>query len=124
MLIPIAVSALFSAGAAFANVKAQAAGAFAALPRWWIKQALCIHRHESIQWHRTTDWLGYPSVDHGGMQIAVGTWLAYAPRAYPRDPAPATPGQQLVVAHKIWLANGDRWGGNAWPNSSVACGLE
>ena len=43
---------------------------------------MCIHRHESTNWHATRDWRGYPSVDHGGMQIAVGTWLSLAPKAF------------------------------------------
>lgn len=124
MLIPIAAAAVLWPAAAFATAKAHAASAFASLPHWWVRQALCIHRHESTDWHRTTDWLGYPSVDHGGMQIAIGTWLVYAPRAYPREAAYASPREQLVVAHKIWAANGHRWGGSAWPNSSIACGLE
>ena len=124
MLISILAAAALWPAAAFASAKAHAASAFTALPHWWVKQALCIHRHESLDWHRTTDWLGYPSVDHGGMQIAVGTWVSFAPRVYPREPASATPDQQLVVAHKIWAANGHRWGGEAWPNSSLACGLE
>jgi hypothetical protein len=92
------------------------------LPGWWLREALCIHRHESLDWHRTTDWLGQPSVDHGGMQINVGTWAEMAPRGYPSEPAAATPRQQLVVAYRIWVANDDRFGGNQWPVSSVECG--
>jgi hypothetical protein len=84
---------------------------------------MCIHRHESVNWHQTTDWLGYPSEDHGGMQIAVGTWDEMAPRNFPREPAAATPHEQLVVAYRIWLANGHRFGGNQWPLSSLACGV-
>ena len=84
---------------------------------------MCIHRYESTDWHKTTTWQGYPSSDHGGMQIDMGTWAAYAPRGYPPDPALASPFQQLVVAYRVWLANGRRWGGNAWPNSSRECGL-
>ena len=122
MLITLLVPALAALGALTA-AKARAASAFAALPHWWIAEALCIHRHESLDWHRTTDWLGAPSVDHGGLQINVGTWLVFAPRGYPREPAEATPRQQLVVAHRIWAANGDRFGGDEWPNSSVACGV-
>lgn len=93
------------------------------LPRWWLTQALCIHRHESTDWHRTTDWLGRPSVNHGGMQINVGTWRAWAPLGFPAEPASASPRQQLVVAYRIWTANGHRFGGGQWPHSSYACGV-
>jgi Transglycosylase-like domain len=94
-----------------------------ALPSWWLREALCIHRHESVDWHRTTDWLGQPSVDHGGMQINLGTWEEMAPRSYPREPADATPLEQLEVAHRIWVANGYRFGGNQWEVSAADCGV-
>jgi Transglycosylase-like domain len=103
---------------------ATARAAFAALPDWWIAQALCIHRHESTDWHRTTDWLGRPSRDHGGMQIDVDTWSALAPHGFPRAPAVASPQEQLVVAYRIWRANGHRFGGGQWPYSSDACGVD
>ena len=93
------------------------------LPRTWLQGAMCVHRHESVDWHRKTDWLGRPSVDHGGMQIDVGTWDHFAPAGYPRSPADATPHQQLVVSYRIWLANGHRFGGNQWYHSAAACGL-
>lgn len=98
-------------------------GSGPALPGWWIREAMCIHRHESVDWHRTTDWLGRPSVDHGGMQINLGTWDEMAPRDYPREPAAATPHEQLEVAHRIWLSNGDRFGGNQWSISAADCGV-
>jgi len=122
--ISFAVSALFAVSAASVAKAVSAKAAFAALPRWWIAQALCIHRHESIDWHRTTDWLGYPSRDHGGMQIDVGTWVSQAPKGFPREPAAASPHEQLVVAYRIWRVNGDRFGGGQWPYSSAACGVD
>jgi hypothetical protein len=91
------------------------------IPTWWIPKALCIHRHESVDWHRTTDWRGYPSEDRGGLQIAVGTWNSLAPATYPRNPASASPRQQLTVAYRIWVANGHRFGGNQWYYSAAAC---
>lgn len=94
-----------------------------ALPHWWLTEALCIHRHESVNWHQTTTWQGYPSVDTGGMQIDSGTWSVMAPRNYPSLPALATPRQQLLVSYRIWAANGDRFGGNQWPMSAESCGL-
>lgn len=93
------------------------------LPRWWTTEALCIHRHESTDWHRTTDWLGEPSPDRGGMQIDVDTWVAFAPPGYPSEPAEATPHEQLEVAYRIWLANGHRFGGNQWYLSAASCGV-
>ena len=86
-----------------------------------MREALCIHRHESVDWHRTTDWLGRPSEDHGGMQIDVATWNNLAPRTFPREPADATPHEQLVVAYRIWLENGHRFGGNQWFLSAESC---
>ena len=94
-----------------------------ALPRWWVTEALCIHRHESLNWHQTTTWQGYPSDDTGGMQIESGTWETMAPRSFPPLPALATPWQQLFVSYRIWLANGRSFGGNQWPESSASCGL-
>lgn len=94
-----------------------------AYPPAWLREAACIHRHESIDWHKRTDYLGRPSWDHGGMQIDTRTWSAYAPRSFPADPADATPAEQLLVAWRIYNANGRRWGGNQWPKTSRACGV-
>jgi hypothetical protein len=114
--IALAVSAVLAPPAASA--------AKTSPPRWWVKEAMCIHEHESVDWHRVTDWLGQPSWDHGGMQIDVRTWEQFAQRPLPSDPADATPREQLVVAYRIWRANGRRFGGGEWPLSSVRCGLE
>lgn len=86
----------------------------------WYAQAMCIHAHESPDWHATRTWNGYPSVDHGGMQIDVGSWAAFAPHGYPADPAWATPFEQLTVAYRIWRRYG--WA-QPWPNTSRICGL-
>ena len=99
------------------------ASARISLPHWWIAKAMCIHQHESLDWHRTTDWRGRPSVDHGGLQIDVRTWGAFAPAAYPGSPAAASPLQQLTVAYRIWLANGHRFGGSQWYHSAAQCGV-
>jgi hypothetical protein len=84
---------------------------------------LCIHRHESVDWHRVTDWLGNPSPYRGGMQIAVGTWSEFAFTSFPHDPAAATPHQQLLVSYAIWRANGRRFGGRQWYYSAERCGV-
>ena len=57
------------------------------------------------------------------MQINVGTWAAWAPQGFPHEPAAASPREQLVVAYRIWSANGHRFGGGQWPHSSIACGV-
>jgi hypothetical protein len=119
--ISIAVSA-FSVATVAATASAARARS-AAFPHWWLREALCVHRHESVDWHRTTDWLGRQSPDRGGMQIDVGTWHSRAPRRYPSEPSAATPHEQLVVAYRIWLANGHRFGGNQWYLSAASCGV-
>ncbi len=55
------------------------------------------------------------------MQIEVGTWQSEAPRSFPSDPAEATPHEQLLVAYRIWLVNGHRFGGNQWYLSAASC---
>lgn len=99
-----------------------------AYPNGWKQEADCIHRHESTDWHKRTSWTGAPSPDHGGFQIDVRTWAAFQPRRWPTDPADASPAQQTLVAWRIYVANGRRWGhglmGWQWPLSSRACGLE
>lgn len=109
-------------------------------PAWWRAQARCIHWHEAAHigapgpamyrrawkknWHLTTVYgTGYRSVNRGGFQINVSTWKSYAPHGYPTDPAAATRPQQVTVAHRIWTANGHRWGGNQWPSTAAACGV-
>lgn len=98
-------------------------------PSWWYAQAMCIHSHESTDWHKTTTWDGYRSWDHGGMQIDTRTWTSMLSngyrltRGFPSDPAWASPHEQLVVAWLIWVSNGRRFGGSQWPNTSRACGV-
>lgn len=98
-------------------------------PPGWYAQAMCIHSHESTDWHKTTTWTGAPSNDHGGMQIDVGTWRSMLShgyrltRGFPAAPELASPYQQLVVAYLIWVSNGHRFGGSQWPNTARACGV-
>lgn len=84
-------------------------------PAWWLPQAMCIHRHEAIDWHEKSN-----VADRGGMQIAWGTWRAFGGVG---DPADASPYEQLYRAWLIYRHNG-RWGTSAgWPLTSIACGL-
>jgi hypothetical protein len=93
-------------------------------PAHWKRDALCIHRYESTDWHRTTDWRGNPSTNHGGMQFDMGRWLGVVIRfhlRYPHDPADATPTQQLSVA---WIVTEIQDGGSwrEW-TTHPKCGL-
>jgi hypothetical protein len=77
------------------------------LPGWWLKQADCIHRHESVNWHLKND----PYC--GGMQFNLGTWHLAGGQ-----------GNCLRIAHVWWSRIGHRWGTRAgWPNTAVACHL-
>lgn len=91
-----------------------------AYPAWWKTEAACVHRHEG-SWHETTSSTGAPSRDHGGYQIDVATWARFAPAGWPSDPAWASPAEQTLVAWRIWVANGRRFGGNQWPTTARLC---
>lgn len=106
----------------FANPYLNLASAY---PRSWMRAVRCLHHAETRRpwsrgWHLTKDWLGRPSVNHGGLQINVGTWRSYVPRGWPDDPAAASRSEQIVVAHRIWLASGDSF--RQW-STAQACGV-
>src|SRR5215475_10485678 len=46
------------------------------VPGWWKAQALCIHRHESTDWHQR----GH---HRGGMQFSFSTWASVGGRGDP-----------------------------------------
>jgi hypothetical protein len=84
----------------------------------WKAQAACIRHFES-----GNNWrLELPKFA-GAYSFARSTWASFKPRRWPLDPAKASPAQQTLVAWRIYVANGHRWGGNQWPNSSRACGV-
>jgi hypothetical protein len=87
-------------------------------PSWWLAQALCVHRHESVDWHRAgVDYLGRPSPYYGGMQFLVSTWRRAGGIGLPSS---ASPREQLYRAWIIWRANGGSW--REWGTAAV-CGL-
>ena len=94
-------------------------------PVWWLKQALCIHRHESVDWYRAgTDWRGNRSPYYGGMQFLIDTWRRSGGTGLPSD---ASPREQLFRAYVIWDRHVGRMGdgrGN-WSEwgTARACGL-
>jgi hypothetical protein len=110
-----------------------------AYPGFWLTDAHCIHYYEAahhgpptrasfrrdwrVGWHLTRTAAGQPSTNRGGLQIGLATWVAFAPKRWPKDPARASRAQQLLVAWRIWRANGNRWGGRQWPGSAAACGV-
>jgi resuscitation-promoting factor RpfA len=84
-------------------------------PRWWVRQARCVHRYEG-PWNANTG-NGY----YGGMQMdkrfarTYGGWIVRH-HGLPHAWRPAT---QLLVAYRGWLARG--W--YPWPNTARICGL-
>lgn len=86
--------------------------------QWWLRQAFCVHRHESVDWHRAgVDWRGRPSPYYGGMQFLVSTWRRAGGRGLPSAWAPR---EQLFRAWVIWRLNGGSW--REW-GTAGACGL-
>jgi Transglycosylase-like domain len=87
-----------------------------------VAEASLLHSRLRGGWHERTTYLGGPSSQHGGFQIAISTWATHAPTSWPRDPASATPARQLYVAWLIWKANGRSWGANnQWPQTAKLC---
>jgi hypothetical protein len=94
-----------------------------AAKRWkpdrdWLRGAFCVHRHESVDWHRAyVDWRGSSSPYSGGMQFLHSTWLRAGGTGHPHQWSPR---EQLYRAFVIWKANGGsfrEWG------TAARCGL-
>jgi hypothetical protein len=79
------------------------------LPAWWRADAMCVHQHESLDWHNR----GY---FRGGMQFLPSTWASVGGQG---DAADASVSEQLYRSYLLWKSQG--W--SPWPNSSRACGL-
>lgn len=93
--------------------------------QWWMRQALCIHRHESVDWHRAgVDWRGRPSNYFGGYQFLLSTWRRTGGTRLPSDWAPH---EQTYRAHVLWdMQDGRRGNGRGdWSEfgTARACGL-
>jgi hypothetical protein len=90
---------------------------------------MCIHRHESVDWHRDhVDWRDNPSDYAGGLQFTDATWRSlFGPSEQDEyvyaHPAVASPREQLYRAWLNWRRNGNRFGGRQWPHSSAECGV-
>ena len=81
-------------------------------PRWWLPQALCIHRHEGA-WNANTG-NGY----YGGMQFTLQTWASVGGQLRPDL---ATPRQQLFRAWLVYSRDGFSW--REW-GTAKGCGLK
>lgn len=89
-----------------------ATGGRFAVPAWWLPGALCVHRHESTDWHIVN-----PPYS-GGMQFTTYTWQSVGGRGIA---AWASPAEQLYRAWLVWRRDGGSW--REWPNTSRMCGL-
>jgi hypothetical protein len=84
------------------------------LPRWWVKQALCVHHHEG-------SWRDGGAPYYGGLQMDIdfqrtyGRWLL----EHKGTAEHWKPREQLRVAYRGWQDRGWR----PWPNTARACGL-
>jgi len=93
---------------------AQAKGEFKNIPRWWLRQAWCVHFHEG-------SWRDPNPPYYGGLQMDMafmrhhGGWMLRHYGTADHWPIRA----QLIVGYRGWLRQG--WG--AWPNTSKMCGL-
>ena len=85
---------------------------------WWLRQAFCIHNHESTDWHRRwIDWAGRPSPYAGGMQFLESTWRNAGGAG---EPWQWSPREQLYRAFVVWSRDGGSW--SEW-GTAGACGL-
>lgn len=76
-------------------------------PAWWRAQALCLHRHESADWHRAwVDWRGRKSIYAGGLQFTQQTWESARGRG---EPWQWTPREQMYRAWIVWQRDGHSW---------------
>lgn len=81
-------------------------------PKAWLTGALCIHRHESADWHLVNRPYS------GGLQFTDATFQSVGGRG---PAASWSPREQLYRAWLVWLRDGRSWA--EWPNTSQACGL-
>lgn len=87
-------------------------------PHGWLREAFCIHRHESVDWYRAgVDWAGNPSPYYGGFQFLVSTWQSVGGRGLPSDWPPR---EQVYRAFLVWQRDGGSWA--EWGTAGV-CGL-
>ena len=70
--------------------------------------------------HRgTANWAAVRAIYQGGLQFAAGTWDHYKDAGFPADAQTASREQQIVVAEKVFAAQGPR----AWPTCAPRLGM-
>lgn len=69
-------------------------------PKWWLPQALCIHRHEGA--FNATTGNGY----EGGFQFLPSTWRSVGGRGHAYA---ASPREQLYRAWLVYQRDGGSW---------------
>lgn len=94
-----------------------------AAQRWkpdpaWLRGALCIHNHESVDWHLAyRNWAGNSSPYSGGMQFLHSTWVNAGGKGHAWQWSPR---EQLYRAFVVWRADGGSW--REWGTAGM-CGL-
>lgn len=91
--------------------------------RWWLRQAFCVHRHESVDWHRAgVDWRGRRSPYYGGMQFLIDTWRRAGGTGLPSSWSKR---EQLYRAWRIYRLYRTAWRPGSWREWGTAsrCGL-
>jgi len=95
-------------------------------PPSWLVGAICVHEHESGDWHygpahhpsTGASWNGY----YNGFQFTLGTFeRAERLTGIHADPEWAPIPVQVRLAYAIWHSDGGSW--REWPTSSRLCGL-
>ena len=92
------------------------ATAVAAYPAQFLREAACIHAHESRDWHIVNPPYA------GGFQFTLGTWNV-AGRNYDslEEVAHSSPAEQTRRAYYIFTIRGGTWRRD-WPATSRICG--
>ena len=87
------------------------------LPRAWVRGAVCVHSHESGDWHI----VNAPYM--GGFQFLLSTWNSVRGHhaGSLAQAATASPLEQLRSARAVWVRDGGSW--REWPTTSRECGL-
>jgi hypothetical protein len=102
ILIALTITLTLTLAATAASYPTSKAARAWKAPAGWLKQAACIHRHESagLGWHLAyRDWRGSPSPYSGGMQFLRSTWERAGGTGHAYQWSPL---EQQYRAYRIW----------------------